>query len=113
MPTILAPTAPPLNVVRDEAFQSRSITFTWDEISCLERRGEITSYAVKFGPLGGRIKDMIVQDTTQSFTKDGLTPANNYTFRVAGINSAGTGVYSDALTVYTEEDGTYVWCVLY
>ena len=31
----------------------------------------------------------------------GLTPSTTYTIEVAAVNSAGTGVYSDPLTVLT------------
>ncbi len=40
----------------------------------------------------------------QTFTANGLTPFTNYTFRVAGINSAGTGVYSTIITLTTSEE---------
>ena len=41
----------------------------------------------------------------RTFTASELTPHTNYTFRVAGVNSNGTGPYSNDITVLTDEDG--------
>ena len=46
-----------------------------------------------------------VMDRTLTFTASGLTPHTNYIFRVAGVNSNGTGPYSSDITVLTDEDG--------
>ena len=83
---------------------SRNVSVTWSNITCIERNGEIAGYAVEFGPSGGATV-MTMQDTTPSFTRNGLTPFTDYTFRVAGVNSAGTGVYSDTITIRTSEEG--------
>ena len=41
----------------------------------------------------------------RTFTASGLTPYTNYTFRVAGVNSNGTGPYTNTITILTDEDG--------
>ena len=41
----------------------------------------------------------------RTFTASGLTPHTNYTFRVAGINSNGTGPYTNVTVILTDEDG--------
>ena len=46
-----------------------------------------------------------VGTVNRNFTVNGLTPHTNYTFRVAGVNSNGTGPYSTDITVLTDEDG--------
>ncbi len=43
--------------------------------------------------------------TELTFTVNGLTPFTNYTFRVAGVNSVNTGIYSDIIAVVTFEEG--------
>ncbi len=43
--------------------------------------------------------------TELAFTANGLTPFTNYTFRVAGVNSANTGMYSDIIIITTFEEG--------
>ena len=40
----------------------------------------------------------------RTFTSSGLTPHTNYIFGVAGVNSNGTGPYSNDI-VLTNEDG--------
>ena len=42
----------------------------------------------------------------RTFTASGLTPHTNYTFRVAAVNSIGTGPFSAIATVLTSEDST-------
>ena len=46
--------------------------------------------------------EMNVMDRT--FTASGLTPNTNYTFRVAGVNSNGTGPFTNIATFLTSED---------
>ncbi len=96
----IAPSAPPRNVIRTTT--SRSITVTWDTINCIERNGIITSYTVEFGPSGN--PTMMTGITELTFTANRLTPFTNYTFRGAGVNSAGTGVYSTIITFTTSEE---------
>ena len=77
---------------------SRSITVYWNEIPCIQRNGMIIRYDTAFGPSGeGTISG-------RSFTANGLTPFTNYTFRVRGVNSAGSGPYSDLTIITTSEE---------
>ena len=64
----------------------------------------ITNYTVVFQEQGGAVNP--VRTVNRNFTADGLTPHTNYTFSVAGVNSNGTGPYSNDITVLTDEDGT-------
>ena len=68
----------------------------------MERNGIITSYTVEFGPSGN--PTMMTGITELTFNANGLTPFTNYSFRVAGVNSAGTGVYSHIITFTTSEE---------
>ena len=83
----------------------RSAVFDWNQIDCIERNGVITAYTVVLQEQGGAVitSEMNVMDRT--FTASGLTPHTNYIFRVAGVNSDGTGPYSNDITVFTDEDG--------
>ena len=86
---------------------SRSVNVSWDAIECIERNGVITGYTVEYHELGGtRISGGEVVD--QTFTLGGLTPHTNYTFSVAGVNSNGTGPFTD-VTLLTEEDSKCVY----
>ena len=69
---------------------------------CTERNGRISGYIVEFQREGRTLNTSEV--IGQDFTANGLTPYTNYTFRVAGVNSNGTGPYSDTLTITTNED---------
>ena len=96
----LGPTASPLNV--PPITTSASVMVTWDAIECIERNGIIIGYAVEFQEQGGdRIPGEVVG---QNFTASGLTPATHYTFRVAGINSNGTGPFTNTTIISTGED---------
>ena len=102
----LAPTGAPHNVVTSTT--SRSVTVFWDAIECLERNGQITDYTVVFQQQGGAEVPGEVNVRERSFTASGLTPHTNYTFRVAGVNSNGTGPLSDILTILTSEDSMFI-----
>ncbi len=69
----------------------------------MERNGIITSYTVEFGPSGNTTMRTGIAELT--FTANGLTPFTNYTFRVAGVNSVNTGIYSDIIIITTFEEG--------
>ena len=83
---------------------SRSVTITWRQIECIERNGEITDYTVVLQEQGGAMISGEVNVMDRTFTASGLTPHTNYTFRVAGVNSNGTGPFSNITTILTHED---------
>ena len=82
---------------------SRNITVTWDTIECIERNGIITNYTVVFQERGGANVSGNTVDRT--FSAGGLTPGTVYTFQVAGVNDAGTGVFSTTTDITTDEEG--------
>ena len=90
---------------------SRNVSVSWSTIECIERNGEITNYAAVFQEQGGFIYmipgEVNVMDRT--FTASRLTPHTNYTFRVAGVNSNGTGPYTNTTAIQTDEDGNFKW----
>ena len=74
-------------------------------MECIDRNGMITNYTVVFQEQGGAVIPGEVNVMERTFIASGLTPHINYTFTVAGVNSNGTGPYSDDITVLTDEDG--------
>ena len=97
---VSAPTGPPLNL--STTTTSRNVMISWDTIECIERNGIITGYIVEFQEEGGA---MIPGEVVgQNFTVSGLTPATHYSFRVAGVNSNGTGPFTTATITSTDED---------
>ena len=101
---LVAPTRPPHDVTPSTT--SRSVSVSWSTIECIERNGEITNYTLVFQEQGGAVIPGEVNAMDRTFTASGLTPHTNYTFRVAGINSNGTGPYTNISGILTEEDGT-------
>ena len=65
----------------------------------------ITNYTVVFQEQGGAVIPGEVNAMDRTFTTSGLTPHINYTFRVAGVNSNGTGPYTNISGILTDEDG--------
>ena len=93
-----APSAAP-DPVTVTGVTSSSITVQWGMVPCIHRNGEITGYSVQYG----ETQNMRVSGNSSGgmATISGLSPATMYTVVVAAENSAGTGDYSDPLTVET------------
>ena len=98
-----APTGSPRNV--NYTVTSTSVNFDWRQIDCIERNGVITNYTVVFQEQGGAVISGEVNAMDRTFTASGLTPHTNYVFRVAGVNSIGTGPYTNGTMFTTKEDG--------
>ena len=99
---ISAPTGAPRNVTY--TVTSTIVNINWRQIDCIERNGVITDYTVVFQEQGGAVIPGEVNVMNRTFTASGLTPHTNYIFRVAGVNSNGTGPDSNNSTVLTDED---------
>ncbi len=100
-----APTGAPRDLLPSST--SRSISVIWRNIDCIERNGNITGYVVEFQRVDGTATTD-GQVVGQTFTASGLRPFTNYTFRVGGVNSAGMGPFTNAITIRTDEDGKFV-----
>ena len=106
IPTV--PSASPPDVTVTDVTSS-TITVQWGEVPCIHQNGAITGYSVKYGVMGsGNTQTMAVSgaSTTQT-TISGLMTSTTYSIRVAAVNIAGTGVYSDpemAETLPSEAD---------
>ena len=77
---------------------------SWDTIDCIERNGIITGYEVAIHRMGATVITF-VEVVSETFTADSLQPFSVYTLRVAGVNIAGSGPFSDSITIHTLEDG--------
>ena len=83
-----------------------TITVQWGPVNCVHRNGEITGYSVQYRDMGSEsTQNMRVSGDSSGgvATISGLSPATMYTVVVAAENSAGTGDYSDPLTVDTPD----------
>ena len=97
----VGPTGIPRNVTFSTT--ARSVDVSWQSIVCIERNGRISGYAVQFQERERAIN--LSKVVGLNFTATGLTPHTNYTFSVAGVNSNGTGPFTDIVTITTNEDG--------
>ena len=90
---------------------SSSIKVTWGRPNCRDRNGEITGYLVKYGEKGSGEKDRTIKMVSRVATPiSGLTKETVYTFEVAAVTSAGTGVYSHPLTIETpDSEHSFHW----
>ena len=85
---------------------SSSITVHWGTVDCIDLNGDITGYSVRYGVResaeGDRTVQMAIATSSGGmYSISGLSAATEYTVEVAAVNSAGTGVYSDPITVVT------------
>ena len=103
MSFLSAPSAPPTHFNVTEVTSS-SITIQWELVNCIYRNGDITGYSLQYGVEGSGSTHAlgISGDGTTQITFSGLDCGTTYSIEVAAVNSAGTGVYSNALSVMTE-----------
>ena len=69
---------------------------------CIHRNGNITSYSVRVIRNGEIVKNVSVSGYIGNVTISELSPSTEYNVSVAAVNSNGTGVYSDDISVTTE-----------
>ena len=87
---------------------SQSISLRWNDITCEERNGLITSYSIRYGPVGVSRIDINTDIRDNFYTVFGLVPNTAYNFQVAGITINGTGPYSSETGPFTTlENGMY------
>ncbi|XP_072027055.1 phosphatidylinositol phosphatase PTPRQ-like [Amphiura filiformis] len=95
------PTGSPLTVMITNVGQ-RHLTFSWTEPECGDRNGDIVMYSYE---LTNNTNTVITHETSQTTVSiSNLTPYVNYSFRIAAVNSAGHGPFSDVVMSQTEED---------
>ena len=77
---------------------SRSITLTWDELSCVDHNGILIGYRIEYGTM---MFDSMEIATGTSITVNGLLPLTTYMFRVAAVNGNGTSPYGSTINSQT------------
>ena len=103
--SLLAPSLPPEDFLVTEV-TSTSIYLSWDLPSKSGRNGIVRSYIVKKIQVNNGVTTYH-NATTSTFTATSLHPYYVYNFSVAAVTVA-TGVFSDVLSVTTDEEGMYV-----
>jgi hypothetical protein len=97
---VIAPAAPPAPTSLTSPSQSSgSVYLTW-AAPANDGGSAITDYAVQFSSNSGSTWTTFADgtSTTLNATVTGLTNGTAYQFRVAGVNSVGTGTYSSTAT---------------
>ena len=89
-----APSAAPTNV-DVPVINSTAITVQWEMIPCIEQNGDITGYIVRYGSQTQSVSGGSVTETTIS----NLTPSTTYNVRVAAMNDADTGPFSNSISI--------------
>ena len=91
---------------------SYSITINWELVPCEHRNGDITGYSVRYGEMGTNMIDVTVLNITEASvteaTISNLMLSTTYSFKVAAVNRAGTGVFSNATLAKTVEKSKFL-----
>ena len=98
-----APSAPPTSV-SVSALSSTSIHVQWGPVPCIDQNGDITGYSVRYGSE----TQFVAGDSVTEVTISNLTPSTTYNVRVAAVNDASTGAFSNSDFVVTLGKVAYV-----
>ena len=98
------PSAAP-SAVKATVVNSTAINVQWSTVPCVHQNGHIKGYSVRYGKRGTDEGERTLSYTVEAPNITGLARDTTYTFEVAGVTSAGIGVYSDLLTIKTPANG--------
>ena len=91
------------------ALNRTAITVQWGPVDCIHRNGDITGYSVRYGKVGSAegertVVEMVSGDFSGGMcTISGLSPATVYAVEVAAETSAGSGPYSEPVSIETPD----------
>lgn len=63
----------------------------------MHQNGDLTGYKIQFGVTTFNTTSMLLGVSDRNFTASDLDPLTTYMFRVAAVNSDGTGPYSNTI----------------
>ena len=117
--TYVEPSQPEhLTVHRDRITES-TITLSWKEPKPSDVPDPsdvpIVGYEVQYRKSGGKFKKVEKSLTHEDMTCEvtGLVPHTEYQFRVAAVNVAGHGYFTDVITQLTSESCSYTYVRTY
>ena len=101
----IPPEQPPQNV-QVEVNGSTSLLVCWDSLMKREENGIIVSYVITAVGQGydTSVYEWTANSTARCYSCENLQEANEYRVSMSAVNSAGTGPFSSAVVVVTEED---------
>lgn len=88
------PSQRPTNVTAMHSLRGLIVVVSWASVECFHHNGFITGYVITV--TGVDDSEYLTSDTN-SIEIEGLTKHLQYTIRVAAINNAGAGPFSDTL----------------
>ena len=101
------PSSSPSNVSA-MAVSSTMISVMWQEVTAIDKNGNITRYEVMYnGEFDVMNQSNFTDGNTQSFNITGLDEFANYTISVRAYTSVGPGPYSPIALVTTDEDSKF------
>ena len=72
-----------------------NITVQWEPVNCIDRNGNITSYALRYRVQNTTLFQTLVVPKIYKAVLSNLEPSTSYEIEVAAVNNAGIGVYSN------------------
>ena len=99
-----APSAPPEVSV---TLVTSYFIVLWLEVPCEHQNGDITGYFVQYRACGNKTVMNMTKVEVTEITIFNLMSSTCYSFQVAAINSAGTGVFSNATIINTTEQSEF------
>ena len=104
--TPIAPSSSPSDVTVTAA-SSTSLTLQWALLSAEEWNGDQRGFTISIVELeSSQMMSVVVRTSAStSYTVSSLHPFYNYQCSIAAYNSAGTGPYSDTVSVMLPPDG--------
>ncbi len=88
--------------MRITVLSADSARIRWSAVNCLDANGMIQQYTVTYTPSDTGIR--ITSTTSDTvLTVSGLRAGLEYSFQVAGINTAGIGPFSEPIIIKTGE----------
>ena len=82
---------------------SSNITVKWGAVDCIHQNGDVAGYLVEYGMVESEsIQNISVSGgSVTETTISNLTSSTTYNVQVAGTNDAGTGVFSNSISIMT------------
>ena len=89
----IAPSSAPTSVNISD-MTATNITVQWEPVNCIDRNGNITSYALRYRVQNTTVFQTLVVPKVYRAVLSNLKSSTSYEIEVAAVNSAGRGVYS-------------------